>query len=335
MLAEIVRLSRGWEDHSYVIAFDADKNMADSEGKPLRRTVLAGERKLIDALLPVADVRCAEWSPEGGKGIDDLLTAGGTYRLIDRYERPKPRPRVPRICAEPGPVDGGDELADVLRETEERTARRFQPGYANTVALVAPPPGTAKTGSSLRALEGSRRNAAFGVARHLQAQELVARSCEEPCRCGVARASCREHLPILNHDQGRNPDNCMTWSVVEAAREAGYGERVGLEICGTQAKPICEYFFRCSYQAQYLRSGSHVAPVEIVTQRPTFTEHMSVAIFDDLDSGRLVAHRQITQATIARGRKIPGARRLLPLIDVLDRALARATNEGAYHRAAY
>jgi len=165
-MAEVRRLIRGWGCARVVIAFDADKRLLDADGKLLKPGVSRGEQSLIEALLPLADVFTAEWNIAGGKGIDNLLTNGGSYRLVDRYVPPTPRPRVPRPCAEPGLVDGGDAIDDVSAETAARIQRRFTAGYRGTVAIIAPPPGTAKTGSSLRALEGSPVRAAFGVSRH-------------------------------------------------------------------------------------------------------------------------------------------------------------------------
>jgi hypothetical protein len=318
-----------------VIAFDADKDLLAPDGKLLKPGVRRGEDKLIETLQPVSEVYSAEWNIAGGKGIDDLLVGGGSYNLIERYTKPTPRPRVPRPCAEPGDVDGSDELDDVRRRTAEIIISRYGPGYRDTVTMVAPPPGTAKTGAGLRGQEATGRLAAWGVGRHDQAAELVVRAREEHCGCSIARGECTTHRFVLNHDFGRNEDNCQNFEVVEAARVTGYGAQVGAWICGTQNEPLCASFFHCNYQSQFARSGSHVAPLEMLLGRPTITEQMGTVIFDDLDSSRLIQRTTVTARHVEQARSAPGSRLLRPLLPILAYAIEHASSLGHYHRAAY
>ena len=177
-LAEVVRLAQRWNPSKFVIAFDADKHEIGAMGKLIRPGVAAGEQKLIDALMPLTDVYSAEWELSAGKGLDDLLTNGGTHQLVDRYQHPVPRPRVPRPCSEPGLVDGGDSIEVVRQETRDLILDRFGCGHRHSVTLIAPPPGTAKTGSVLEALALGTGSIAIGVSRHSQADELVLRASE-------------------------------------------------------------------------------------------------------------------------------------------------------------
>ena len=333
-LSEILRLLDDWQPARVVLGFDADKHLLDTNGKPAKPNVLAGEKRLIEAMAARYEVSSAEWHLSSGKGIDNLLVSGGTYMLVDRYEQPVPRPRVPRPCAEPGEVDGGDTLEDARAMTAERIGRRFLRGYQNTIVLIAPPPGTAKTGSGLREQETSKRRVAWGTATHRQADELVARAGDEPCRCGVRRGDCSSHRVELHHDYGRNADNCERIDVVKAARDAGYGARVGAWICGTATRPICPFFAGCLFQLQFDRPGSHVASSEIVTQRPTSTDQMSVVIMDDLDSSRLISERHISPALVERAEGSPGGASVRPLLAVLRRAVDSAARP-VYHRSAY
>ena len=334
-LAEVSRLARLWRSSEFVIAFDADKHELNESGKAIRPGVLKGEQKLIEALLRITDVYSAEWDLNEGKGLDDLLTNGGNFRLVDRYEHPTPRPRVPRPCPEPGRVDEGDAIEDVRRETGQRISDRFEAGYSGTVVILAPPPGTAKTGGGLRALESGNGNVAWAVSRHEQASELVVRASTEACQCGTKRGDCDDHRIVLHHDRGRRPDNCGNYDVVQAAQEAGYGSRIGQAICGSDRKPICPMFWQCRYQDQFNEPGSHVAPVEMVTQRITFTDRMETVVFDDLDSARLISSRKVTERTLEKVISNAKGTPLRPLARVLQRALQSATNEGSYHRAAY
>ena len=57
-----------------VLAFDSDKRR-----KP---QVLQAEKAMADLLRPLARVLVAEWDESRGKGIDDLLTAGGTPDVL-------------------------------------------------------------------------------------------------------------------------------------------------------------------------------------------------------------------------------------------------------------
>ncbi len=319
-----------------MIAYDADKHELLANGKPRRPAVLANEKKLIAALLPIGDVFSAEWQVSAGKGIDDLLTNGGSYLLVDRYVAPLVRPRVPRRCAEPGEVDDGPPLDEVRQRTAEWIARRFESRtYADTVVLIAPPPGTAKTGSGLRALEAATAPATFGVARHTQATELVERADLEHCRCGRPRGTCSEHSLVLHHDEGRNEDNCLRFEVVLAARDNGYGAHVGTAICGNQDTPICGHYWECLYQKQWRRMGSHVAPIEAVILRPTSTVGTDTVVLDDLETGRLISTTRVSAKTLARARQSPGSSEILALLDLLESALKNATAEGTYNASAY
>lgn len=133
------------------------------------------------------------------------------------------------------------------RETAELITSRYHPGYRDTITLIAPPPGTAKTGAGLRGQEATGRPAAWGVARHEQADELVVRAEDEPCACGVARSGCTTRAFVLNHDHGRADGNCQNFEVVQAARDAGYSANVGRWVCGTQKEPLCSVIFNCEY----------------------------------------------------------------------------------------
>ncbi len=333
-LNEILRLLEQWQPTRVVVAFDADKYLLALDGKQAKPNVVAGEQRLIAALVPHYEVFSAEWNINAGKGIDNLLVGGGTYQLVDRYQNPVPRARVPRPCAETGQVDGGETLEEAQTKTAERIHHRFLRGYQNTIVLIAPPPGTAKTGSVLREQETSNRRVAWGTATHRQADELVARAADAPCRCGIRRSDCPHHRVELHHDYGRNADNCERLDVVEAAREAGYGARVGPWICGTAAHPICPLFQDCAFQLQFEREGSHVASSEIVTQRPTSTGQMSVVILDDLDSSRLISEQHITPSLLQRAERSADAAPVRPLLGVLKRAV-EATGDPVYHRPAY
>ena len=334
-LAEVTRLIETWSPSEVLVAFDADKHELNAEGKPVRPAVLAGERKLIEAFTPLVDVYSAEWNITNGKGIDDLLTAGGTYRRQSRYVPPQPRPRVPQLCAEPGVVDGDTELDTVVARTHELTRERLGRRAAGTVVLVGAPPGSGKTGSGLRAQEEAPVNVFWAVSRHEQADELVQRSRDEPCACGQRRINCRRHALTLNHDYGRNEENCTNIDVIHAAQAAGYGARVGGAVCGTAKDPICPARLGCAYHAQFERSGSHVAPVEVLVNRPTSTAHTAAVFLDDIDSGRLIERTRVTRHTLERAAQARGAPALRPLLVILERALGAATTEGAYHADAY
>lgn len=312
-----------------VIAFDADKHAPKHEG------VLRGERTLIQALLPICDVATAEWNIASGKGIDDLLVNGGTFRRLSRHDRPAPQPRVPRPCSAPGAVDAGSTREEVEAMTSERVGRRFDPPYRDTRALIGPPPGLAKTGSVLHHQETATQDVIWAVSRHEQADELVGRAETGRCRCGVERAACADHAIVLHHDFGRNAENCVEYKVVEAAQEGGYGHAIGRAICGTIRAPICARRNDCEYQRQFERQGSHVAPVEKVINRPGGIASTRVAILDDLDSGRLVRRTRITVEMIERALNQPRSAAWAAFLAVLRSALSEATNAGAHHRDAY
>ena len=157
----------------------------------------------------------------------------------------------------------------------------------------------------------------------------------ETCSCGRRRGDCPAHRLVLHHDYGRSKDNCVVFEVVAAAREAGYGARVGAWICGSRDKPFCPHFRDCLYQSQHERPGSHVSTVEVVTQRPTSTEQMGVVMFDDLDSARLIARTQVTAQTVQRAGRVSNAGAVALLLPVLKQVLGTARSEGTYHREAY
>ena len=334
-LAEVSRLVETWAPREVLVAFDADKHELDEHGKPLRAAVLAGERKLIEAFTPLADVYSAEWNITNGKGIDDLLTAGGTYRRQSRYVPPQPRPRVPQLCAEPGEVDGDTKLEAVVTRTAELIKDRLRHRAGGSIVLVGAPPGSGKTGSGLRAQEEAFVNVFWAVSRHEQADELVQRSRDESCGCGQRRINCKRHALSLNHDYGRNEENCSNIEVIQAAQAAGYGARVGRAICGTAEDPICPVRLGCAYHAQFERSGSHVAPVEVLVNRPTSTVRTAAVFLDDIDSGRLIERTEVTRLTLERAAQARGAAQLRPLLVILERALGAATADGAYHADAY
>ena len=318
-----------------MIAFDADKHLLDRDGKLAKPGVARGEQKLIEVFSPEHEVFSAEWDPRSAKGIDDLLTAGGTPRLVDRYQVPKPKPRVPRPCAEPAAVDGGDDLAEVQQETRERVERRFTKQYRNTVAIIAPPPGTAKTGSGLKAQETTGNVVSWAVSRHALADELVERSATESCACGTARGSCQEHVYVIHHDEGRNCDNCIQFDVVQAAREAGYGSATGALICGTRDKPICTHYDICTYQGQFDRPGSHVAPIETVAQKPTSTEGRDVVIVDDVDGSQLLHKVSVTADTPELARNSRTFADVREITGLFADALREAPGNGVYHAEAF
>lgn len=328
-LAAVVRLVQAWEPELVVVAFDADKLEQNHAG------VLRGEQKLVDALLPLSEVATAEWNIAGGKGLDDLLVQGGTFERVARGANITPRPRVPRPCLEPGEVDSGPSLAEVQAETLARISRRFDPALRDTRAIIAPPPGTSKTGSVLRALETAPMDAAIAVSRHAQAAEMVERAASEICQCGQVRGTCPEHRLLLQHDEGRNASNCEYIEVVEAAQANGYGSQTGKLICGTLAHPICPVRATCSYHLQFSESGSHVAPLETVIHRTQGTAAAEVVILDDIDGGRLLSCIDVDRDVLDRARSSPQAPLVRPLLEILDRAMAEASEHGARHREAY
>ena len=318
-----------------VMAFDADKHLRKADGTLAKPNVARGEQRLIDAFSPEHDVFSAEWDLRSAKGIDDLLTAGGTPRLVDRYQDPTPKPRVPRPSPEPASVDGGDDLAEVQQETRERIERRFTKEYRTTVAIIAPPPGTAKTGSGLRAQETTGRTVSWAVPRHVLADELVERNATERCACGIARGTCPKHAFAIHHDEGRNPNNCVQFEVIQAPREAGYGSATGALVCGTRDKPICPHYATCGYQGQFDRTGSHVAPIEMVAQRPTSTEGRDVVIVDDVDGSQLLHRVSVTMETLERARSSRTFADVREITGLFADALREAPGKGVYHAEAF
>ncbi len=328
-LAEVFRLVQAWETEVVVVAFDADKFEPNHAG------VLRGEQTLIDALLPLTEVATAEWNLAGGKGLDDLLVRGGTFERVNRGGNVIPRPRVPRPCPEPGPVDGGPSLAEVQAETLTRVSRRFDPALRDTRAIIAPPPGTSKTGSVLRALETASMDALIAVSRHTQAEEMVVRAASELCQCGQARGMCAEHRVVLQHDEGRKAENCQQFEAVEAARKNGHGSRTGQLICGTLEHPICRVRDSCAYYLQFDESGSHAAPLDTVIHRTQGTANAEVVILDDIDGVRLLSLTQIDREILDRAQNSPEAPRVRPLLEILDPAMNEATEKGVRHSETY
>ncbi len=326
---ELVRLLQEWDADRALIAFDMDKY------EPKHENVLHGERTLIRAFTPFTRVATAEWSLATAKGIDDLLVLGGSFRRVDQIPQPVLRPRVPCPCATPGEVDGGFSLAEVEAMTRERIRRRFSPAYRNTVGLIGPPAGCRKTGSVLAEQEVADIDVLWAVARHGQGDELVGRASEEPCRCGVARGTCPEHRFTLNHDWGRNEENCANFELIELATKTGYGRAINEAICGTVKDPICHFRPGCAYHQQFARGGSHVAAMETVLKRPTGVAETKAVVFDDPDSSRLVIQVRITDEMIERALSTPRAETLRPLLVLLQHARQQATKAGVYHQDAY
>jgi hypothetical protein len=163
----------------------------------------------------------------------------------------------------------------------------------------------------------------------------VLRNAKEACACGTPRGICARHAFVIHHDEGRNQNNCVQFDVIQAAREAGYGHATGALICGTREKPICRYFGTCGYQAQFERPGSHVAPVEMVVQRPTCTEGMDVVIFDDIDGSQLVKQVQVAEKTFERARGSPEFGDVREIAELLDEARREAPGRGLYHTDAF
>jgi putative DNA primase/helicase len=64
---------------SWVLAYDMDTNEA------AKRTTSKNLLKAF-ARYPDSDIKLAIWDPANGKGLDDLLQAGGTYQILDRQE---------------------------------------------------------------------------------------------------------------------------------------------------------------------------------------------------------------------------------------------------------
>lgn len=135
-LREVISLVEAWQTTEMIVAFDADKHELKEDGRPRRPAVLRGEQRLVEAFITLAEVYSAEWEIAAGKGIDDLLTAGGTYRRVSRYLPPTPQPRVPRPCAVPGPVDGDSDLGGVVERTSELIRKRLSFTYGGTAALI-------------------------------------------------------------------------------------------------------------------------------------------------------------------------------------------------------
>ncbi len=334
-LTEITRVVRGWGSQTVVIAFDADKYELKESGELKRPNVLFGEKKLVDAFQNIAVVYSAEWDLADGKGLDDLLVAGHLPKLIERYEPPHPRPRVPRPCAPVEATIRTAKLTSVRRKAAEIISNVIHGQVNDSIQRVAPPPGTAKTGSVLRAMETSPLNVMIAVSRHDQAKELVARAHSEECQCGKTRGECPDHRIVLHHDRGRSKGNCANYDVVEEAIKAGYGSRVGTIICGSEANPKCPLFNECAYQAQFRRPGSHVAPIELVTQKVTSTQNYSVVVFDDIESGRLISKTMVTPEMLTAALANKKARKLHPLLQTLLYAVNRTSRDGVSHRAAY
>ena len=149
------------------------------------------------------------------------------------------------------------------------------------------------------------------------------------------RGTCEKHALVIHHDEGRNGKNCVQFGVIEAARDAGYGSATGALICGTREKPICPSFGTCVYQGQFQRPGSHVAPVEIVAQRPTSTEGKEVVIVDDVDGSQLLDQVAVTGKTLESAHRSPSFADVREITELLDDALREAPGKGVYHTEAF
>ncbi len=256
---------------------------------------LAMQRKLQDAGL---NVLTAVWEMPAGKGVDDLLAAGGRFRLRTVARRPAVGPRQPVPIADPTPAAVGMSLAEAQRITEHAIddfvahPRR----NAGKVQVIVAPPGAGKTHAVRAALAKHRAAGRVLVATHQQAQEFAA---SDPTRVTAV--------------VGRNEENCEHFPAVETARRRGWD--VAEMLCKS-----CPVRRGCVYYQQFATAGTLVGPVEMIGSG-AFLRHGQVVVADDAQIERaLIDERSITSATAWQLSEAvdPG-----PLRDVL-KVVARA-----------
>ena len=204
-----------------VVAFDADFRS--------KLSVLHSLHELIDALRDRGHaVRVATWDQAGGKGIDDLLVAGGAYRLVDAGELQRLYPRAGqpmqswrsrfiRTGAAPAPRPATITHAEYRDQLADRRLEIFSggPGVYLDRALA----GTGKTYATGRTLAlpvlAEQRSITF-VENHEQAKSVL-------------DAYTDASLVAARMPDRRNEDNCWRMDEVSAA------EALGLEI----TKSVC------------------------------------------------------------------------------------------------
>lgn len=340
-------LERAAED--VILAFDADKHETHSspwhdqencKAKPtcprdaslVKPGIKRGEQRLLDVLSTDFDPYSYEWQYEAGKGLDDLLVAGGTPRLVSRYTKPVPKPRVPQACPEPGPVDDGPEIGVIAHETENVVRRGKALSSKGYLTIAATPAGGGKSGANAKDMRESNVRTFVGVASHLQAEETKRRIEEGDCAHNLPANLCPECQTKVTHQHGRDEHNCANLDVVQEAQRTGYGEGIGRNICGTEGDPRCLFRPVCGYYQQKKQPGHKVGPSEVIIFDPTSTENTAAVVFDDPDTLRtFIRQVRVTEGMLERGMQAPAGKALRPFIELIQRAMAKASAAGFWH----
>ena len=117
----------------------------------------------------------------GGKGLNDLLLAGGRPRIRAVTFAPSElgNRRRPRRAARPGDVAEGASLAEArdLTESAIREFVRHAGGNKGKALLAATPPGTGKTRAVGGALRGAHAAARIVVGTTRLAREVAGDRC--------------------------------------------------------------------------------------------------------------------------------------------------------------
>jgi len=261
---------------SVVVAYDADK---------MRKSAVAqAEASLCRALEAAGlSVRVARWDAETGKGLDDLLVAGGTFRL-EEPEDFETSSRLPSRVIEvhlppPQPSSGLFEsrayTADEVRQHIYTTAAQLLEEGVPGLHLFTSPPGSGKTTCILRALADLSRAGRLVDWRDrtpVQRRVLFLTDTKEALAELVSAVPGLREIAAFR--EGRSDDPASPWY---CARKAEVDElaharhNAARELCWTcyERLPHCPYM-RSKQQAE--RQNILLAPKAVALSDPSFLD---------------------------------------------------------------
>jgi len=321
-----------------IIAFDAD--LRENESVKAQRDKLASEllkygyRTLI-----------AEWEIEEGKGLDDLLVAGGYPRIkpfrpvpdlsklrTDQVRQVKVEAKVkmtdPLPLPLPLPLKVTPELIEELRQDMAETARSYILNPGDEILLIRGFQGVGKTTTTLQ-VAGEIYRETQGALRPI----YVAPRHDLLDQAGISFETGVKHImPRAPRDEHDTP-RCPLWKVAD--KIAAKRHSVVKNLCLTGA---CGHDpSNCPYYRQFTTSGPTACVYEIATNEKLMEEKLlksapaNVVIFDEPDLSRLIERVHISQDDIHNALKwaSPKNIRLLSELNLACAKLAITMKERA------